>query len=77
MHQTIVYVCAKFHKNRFNRKKVMADPIRVGGTWYMESAHGCLKVKVKYYDKNVLLRLKTLFNKYTMYERFTSKQKET
>ena len=32
MHQTIVYVCAKFHKNRFNRKKVMADPIRVGGT---------------------------------------------
>ena len=32
MHQTIVYVCAKFHKNRFNSKKVMTDPIRVGGT---------------------------------------------
>ena len=25
------------------------------------AAHGCLKVKVKYYNKNVLLRLKTLF----------------
>ena len=24
MHQTIVYVCAKFHKNRFNSEKVMA-----------------------------------------------------
>ena len=32
MRLTIVYVCAKFHKNRFNSKKVMTDPIRVGGT---------------------------------------------
>ena len=32
MRLTIVYVCAKFHKNRFNSKKVMTDLIRVGGT---------------------------------------------
>ena len=32
MRLTIVYVCAKFHKNRFNSKNVMTDPIRVGGT---------------------------------------------
>ena len=31
MRLTIVYVCAKFHKNRFNSYKVMTDPIRVGG----------------------------------------------
>ena len=32
MRLTIVYVCAKFHENRFNSKQVMTDPIRVGGT---------------------------------------------
>ena len=33
MRLTIVYVCAKFHTNRFNsKKKVVTDPICVGGT---------------------------------------------
>ena len=32
MRLTIVYVCAKFHMNRFNSKKIMTDPICVGGT---------------------------------------------